>query len=207
MPVPPDADALAMAQSAAAGARDLDALSRAVAGFQGCNLRRSARQAVFEGGARGAALMLVGAAPSRDDDQNAAAMSGIDGIVLDKMLGAIGLDRDRHAYIGFCVPWAVPGGEPPTPHHVRICAPFIARQIELAGPAIVVALGNTAARHLMAETRPVTRLRGTWAEKRFGDHAARVTAIYDPAFLRAQPRMKRHAWLDLIALKARLSAL
>ncbi len=206
-PVPPDADVVAMARAAAASADTLDALVAAVGSFSGCNLRRSARQAVIEGGARGAPIMLVGAAPSRDDDQNATAMSGLDGIMLDKMLGSIGLDRERDSYAGFCVPWAVPGGEPPTPLHLRICAPFIARQIELAGPRIVVALGNVAARDLMAASKPITRLRGTWVERAFGNRTMQVTALYDPAFLRAQPRMKRHAWLDLLALKARLAGL
>lgn len=201
----PDDRAVAMAAEAAAGAADLDALKAEVEGFEACNLKRSARHTVFEGGTRGAALMLVGGAPSRDDDKTGEAMSGLDGIMLGKMVSAIGLDLRADAYCGFCVPWAVPGGEAPTPLHMKICAPFLRRQIALAGPRIVVALGNVAARQLLEASDPITRLRGRWTEADFGNDKVQVTALFAPAFLRDQPRFKRMAWLDLLALKKRLT--
>ena len=202
----PDGQAVALAGQAAAGAADLDALCAAVDAFEGCNLKRSARHTVFEGGKRGADLMLVGGAPSRDDDRNGEAMSGLDGILLGKMLAAIGLDRRTDAYCGFCVPWAVPGGEAPTPLHLKICAPFARRQIALAGPRIVIALGNVAAQQLFAAADPITRLRGRWIEADFGAGPVAVSALFEPAFLREQPHFKRMAWLDLLAIGKRLAA-
>lgn len=202
----PDGQAVALAEQAAAGAADLDALRAAVTAFEGCNLKRSARHTVFEGGERGADLMLVGGAPSRDDDRNGEAMSGLDGILMGKMLAAIGLDRRTDAYCGFCVPWAVPGGEAPTPLHLKICAPFARRQVALAGPRIVIALGNVAAQQLFAAADPITRLRGRWIEADFGAGPVAVTALFEPAFLREQPHFKRMAWLDLVAIGKRLAA-
>lgn len=201
----PDDRAVAMASEAAAGAADLDVLKAAVEGFEACNLKRSARHTVFEGGARGAPLMLVGGAPSRDDDKTGEAMSGLDGIMLGKMLAAIGLDLRADAYCGFCVPWAVPGGEAPTPMHLKICAPFLRRQIALARPRLVVALGNVAARQMLGSAEPITRLRGRWTEAEFGGGPVAVTALFSPSFLRTEPRFKRMAWLDLLALKKRLT--
>lgn len=201
----PDDRAVAMAAEAAAAAADLDTLKAAVEGFEACNLKRSARHSVFEGGTRGAPLMLVGGAPSRDDDKTGEAMSGLDGIMLGKMISAIGLDLRADAYCGFCVPWAVPGGEAPTALHLKICAPFLRRQIALAGPRIVVALGNVAARQLLAASDPITRLRGQWTEVDFGAGPVAVTALFAPSFLRDEPRFKRMAWLDLLALKKRLT--
>jgi uracil-DNA glycosylase family 4 len=201
----PDDQAVALAQQAASGAADLDALRTAVEAFEGCNLKRSARATIFEGGTRGAAVMLVGAAPSRDDDKNSEALSGIDGILLGKMLAAIGLDRQTDVYAGFCVPWTVPGGERPTALHMKICAPFLHRQIELARPRLIVALGNAASQHLHGSKKTIMQLRGTWAETDFGAGPVPVTALFDPAFLREQPRFKRMAWLDLLALKKRLT--
>ncbi|WP_306118105.1 MULTISPECIES: uracil-DNA glycosylase [unclassified Roseitalea] len=203
--VPPDDEAVRLAIDAAQAAHDLDALVAAARAFEGCNLKRSARHTIVEGGNRQAPVMLVGAAPSRDDDQNGAAMSGLDGLMLDMMLGAIGLDRQSDVYCGFCVPWAVPGGERPTALQLKICAPFIHRQIALAGPAVVVALGNVAARHLTGSDRTIMQLRGTWRRVAFGETETDVTALFEPGFLRDQPRFKRQAWLDLLALKDRLA--
>ncbi|WP_306024565.1 uracil-DNA glycosylase [Oceaniradius stylonematis] len=201
----PDGEAVGLAQQTAAGAADLDALRAAVEAFEGCNLKRSARSTIFEGGTRGAHVMLVGAAPSRDDDKNAEAFSGIDGILLGKMLAAIGLDSKADIYAGFCVPWTVPGGERPTPLHMKICAPLLHRQIALARPRLIVALGNAASQQLHGSKKTIMQLRGTWAETDFGAGAVPVTALFDPAFLREQPRFKRMAWLDLLALKKRLT--
>ncbi|RNC93574.1 MAG: uracil-DNA glycosylase [Oricola sp.] len=201
----PDDQAVGLAQQTADGAADLDALRAAVEAFEGCNLKRSARSTIFEGGTRGAHVMLVGAAPSRDDDKNGEAFSGIDGILLGKMLAAIGLDSKADIYAGFCVPWTVPGGERPTPLHMKICAPLLHRQIALARPRLIVALGNAASQQLHGSKKTIMQLRGTWAETDFGAGAVPVTALFDPAFLREQPRFKRMAWLDLLALKKRLT--
>jgi DNA polymerase len=201
----PDDQAVELAQKTAAAAGDLDALRAAVEAFEGCNLKRSARATIFEGGTRGAGLMLVGAAPSRDDDKNGEAFSGIDGILLGKMLAAIGLDRKADIYAGFCVPWTVPGGERPTPLHMKICAPLLHRQIALAKPRVIVALGNATSQHLLGSKKTITQLRGTWTEADFGAGPVPVTALFDPVFLREQPRFKRMAWLDLLALKKRLT--
>lgn len=198
----PNDEVVAQAVSAAAAAQDLDALKIAIETFEGCNLKRSARSTVFEGGNRDAPLMLIGGCPSRDDDVSGTALSGADGILLEKMLGAIGLSRHNDVYHAFCVPWSPPGGSAPTPLHLEICAPFLARQIELASPKLVIVMGNVAARHVFQSKQTVVQLRGKWTTlPNFGIEAM---AMFDPAMLRAQPRMKRGAWMDLLAIKSKL---
>lgn len=200
----PDANAVALAEAAAAGAADLDQLAAAVAAFEGCNLKRGARATVFEGGRRGAELMVVFGAPSRDDDAAGDAFCGPDGILLRKMMGAIGIAVPDGLYAGFCVPWMVPGGGQPTELHLKICAPFLARQIALARPKLVVALGNAPVRHLLGAKRPIHVSRGQWTQIDTGGGPVPAIAMFEPAFLRDQPRFKREAWLDLLAISERL---
>lgn len=200
----PNDEVVTQAVAAAQAAQDLDALKATIETFEGCNLKRSARSTVFEGGNRGAPLMLIGGCPSRNDDVSGIALSGADGLLLEKMLGAIGLSRDKDVYHGFCVPWSPPGGSAPTPMHLEICAPFLARQIELASPQMVIVMGNVAARHVFQSKQTVVQLRGKWTTlPNFGIQAM---AMFDPAMLRAQPRMKRGAWMDLLAIKSKLDA-
>lgn len=198
----PTGEVVEKAFSLAQQAQDLDALRKVVENFEECNLKRSARSTVFEGGKRGAPLMLIGGCPSRDDDVSGSAYSGADGLLLEKMLHAIGLSRHEDAYYGFCVPWSPPGGSAPTPLHLDICAPFIARQIELARPKFVVLMGNVAARQVFQTRQTINQVRGQWTKlPNFGLEAV---AINDPAMLRREPRMKRAAWLDLLAIKSKL---
>lgn len=199
----PNDEVIEHAVATAAAAADLDQLKAAIEAFEGCNLKRSARSTIFEGGNRDARLMLVGGCPSRDDDVSGTAFSGADGIMLEKMLGAIGLSRHEDVYHGFCVPWSPPGGSAPTPLHLDICAPFLARQIELAAPNMIIVMGNVAARHVFRSKQTVVQLRGKWTTlPNFGIEAM---AMFDPAMLRAQPRMKRGAWMDLLAIRSKLN--
>ncbi|WP_018687380.1 uracil-DNA glycosylase [Ahrensia kielensis] len=200
----PTEEVVAKAIAMADAAQDLDALKQAVETFEGCNLKRSARSTIFEGGKRGARLMIIGGAPTGNDDNAGSAFSGPNGLLLEKMLGAIGLSRHEDVYMSYCVPWNPPGNSAPTPLHLEMCAPFLARQIQLAKPELILVLGNGAVRHILKTRQTIMQARGKWTElPNFGIQAI---ATFDPAMLITQPKLKRHAWLDLLSVKAKLAA-
>lgn len=200
----PTEEVVAKAVAMADAAQDLDALKQAVETFEGCNLKRSARSTIFEGGKRGARLMIIGGAPTGNDDNAGSAFSGPNGLLLEKMLGAIGLSRHEDIYMSYCVPWNPPGNSAPTPLHLEMCAPFLARQIQLAKPELILVLGNGAVRHILKTRQTIMQARGKWTElPNFGIQAI---ATFDPAMLINQPKLKRHAWLDLLSVKAKLAA-
>jgi uracil-DNA glycosylase len=200
----PTEEVVAKAVAMADAAQDLDALKQAVETFEGCNLKRSARSTIFEGGKRGARLMIIGGAPTGNDDNAGSAFSGPNGLLLEKMLGAIGLSRHEDVYMSYCVPWNPPGNSAPTPLHLEMCAPFLARQIQLAKPEFILVLGNGAVRHILKTHQTIMQARGKWTElPNFGIQAI---ATFDPAMLITQPKLKRHAWLDLLSVKAKLAA-
>ncbi|MEO1746405.1 MAG: uracil-DNA glycosylase [Pseudomonadota bacterium] len=205
--VVPDETVFAEAHQRAASATNLDGLRAALEAFDGCNLKHTARNLAFEGGMRTADIMLVGGAASRDDDETGVPFSGLDGILLRNMFAAIGIDAATQTYQAMCVPWAPPGGGPPTPLHLKLCAPFIARQIALARPKCLVLLGNVAARHMLSETkRTILQLRGQWLARDFGSGETTILVMHDPDFLRRQPSAKRQTWFDLLALQKRLTS-
>jgi len=203
-PSMPDADAIALAQKVAAQAETLDDLRKAVEAFDGCNLKLTARNTVFEGGTRGAALMAIADAPGRDDDASGEALTGPEGQLFDRMLAAIGHSRDD-CYLGFAVPWRVPGNGAPSPLQASICKPFIDRQIELARPRFVVLFGNAAARILLATPDNILQIRGTWKTVRItsGFEVPAIATLH-PRFLLEQPAQKRFAWADLLMIRDRL---
>lgn len=207
LPAIPDADAVAHAQAVAAQAETLDDLRRAVEAFDGCNLKLTARHTVFEGGRRGAPMMMISDAPGRDDDASGEAASGPEGRLLDAMLAAIGLSRDD-CYLGLAVPWRVPGNSAATPLQAAICRPFIERQIELARPQFLVLLGNGAARLLPGAQTDILKLRGAWKTVIL-ESGAEIPAIatLQPRYLLDQPAQKRFAWADLLQIRDRFEEL
>lgn len=199
----PGDHAVMAAREAARSATNLDDLKRILEGFEGCNLRLTARRVVFADGNPKARVMLVGEAPGKEEDEQGMPFVGRSGQLLDRMLASIGLDRAQ-AYIANVVPWRPPGNRTPTPQETEICRPFIARQIELVDPAVLVLLGGAAASALTGAKEGILKLRGTWLTYQAETRPMRALATLHPAYLLRQPLQKRLAWRDLLALRGAL---
>jgi len=202
----PDEAQAALARELAAAATSLEELRAAMQAFDGCNLKFTAKQMVFADGNPQADLMLVGEAPGRDEDIEGLPFVGRSGQLLDRILAAIGRDRTS-AYIANVIPWRPPGNRTPTPHETEICRPFIERQIELAGPKVLVTLGGPSTKTLLHATDGILRLRGTWKLHRTSS-GLEIPAMptLHPAYLLRNPAHKKLAWRDFLEIKKRLIA-
>ena len=199
--------ALGEARRAAAAAGSIEELVAAIAAFDGCALKKTATTTcVFDGNPK-ARIMLIGEAPGKEEDRQGKPFVGAAGQLLDKMLGAIGLDRDS-VYITNTLYWRPPGDRTPTPEEIATCLPFLERQVELLAPALLVYVGGSAAKAMLEKNEGITRLRGRWFSfEREGREPIPATAIFHPAFLLRQPARKKEAWRDLLAIRARLDAM
>jgi DNA polymerase len=185
----------------AAAAPTLEALRTAMEAYEGCVLKKRATQICFSDGNPDAEIMLVGEGPGEQEDLSGKPFVGRAGQLLDRMLGAIGLDRTS-VYIANMVPWRPPGNRDPAPDELALCAPFLFRQVELVAPKILVTLGNVPTRALFETSTGITRMRGQWRDLVVGSHPVRALATFHPAFLLRTPAAKEHSWRDLLALKA-----
>jgi uracil-DNA glycosylase len=203
----PQAGAIVAADAAAlaAAAATLDELARAVAAFEGCALRQTATNTVFGDGNPTARLMLSGEAPGGEEDRIGKPFVGRSGQLLDRMLAAIGVDRNS-AYIANVLYWRPPGNRKPTPAEIAACLPFVQRHIALVRPAVLVLCGGTAASTLLATTEGITKLRGRWFDLAVGglDQPVKTIATYHPSYLLRSPERKREAWRDLLSIQEEL---
>jgi DNA polymerase len=199
----PNEDAVRGARELAAAASNLDELKAAMAGFEGCNLRKTAKSLVFADGNPNARIMLIGEAPGRDEDEQGVPFVGRSGQLLDRMLKAIGLDRNS-VYITNVIAWRPPGNRTPTPQETEICKPFVERHIALVRPEILVLLGGPASKALLDTNAGITQIRGKWARLSIEGSEIDVLPMLHPAYLLRQPGQKSLAWQDLLKLKARM---
>jgi uracil-DNA glycosylase len=198
--LPLDGTAFA-AREAARNAPDLAVLEAALAAFDGCPLKKTAKNLCMWRGNPKARIMMIGEAPGRDEDLEGKPFVGRAGQLLDKMLAAIGL-TEADVYITNTVYWRPPGNRTPTPQEVQACQPFLERQIDLVAPDIIVLLGGAAAKQVLATEDGIMKLRGKWRSYQSGDRAIRTIATLHPAFLLRTPAAKRQAWRDLLMIKA-----
>ena len=199
----PALDPVVEAETAAGGVTDLAALQAAMAAFPHCELRKGARNLVFSDGVSGSSVMIIGEAPGRDEDRIGKPFVGRAGQLLDRMLAAIDMGRDKDGahsvYITNVLPYRPPQNRDPKPDEMAMMLPFLKRHIELAKPQVLVVMGNISCQALLGK-RGITRLRGQWTEA----EGKPVLPMFHPAYLLRNPAAKREAWADLLDLQARV---
>jgi DNA polymerase len=167
-----------------------------------CKLHKQGRkQIVFGVGNPRAELMFVGEGPGADEDAQGEPFVGRAGQLLNNMIKAMGLRREA-VYIANIVKCRPPGNRQPERDECETCSPFLMRQIATVKPKVIVALGATAAKNLLAINAPMSELRGRWYDfKPAGSDLSwagtRLAVTYHPAFLLRDPRQKGEAWKDL----------
>jgi uracil-DNA glycosylase len=172
---------------------DWPALKQAVQNCQACGLRAGCTQTVFGVGDENADWLFVGEGPGAEEDQRGEPFVGQAGRLLDNMLAAIDLKRGENVYIANIVKCRPPGNRNPEASEAAQCEPYLARQIELIQPKLIVALGKVAAANLLATDAPIGALRGKVHQYR----DIPLIATYHPAYLLRSLADKAKAWADL----------
>jgi DNA polymerase len=160
---------------------------------------------VFGEGAADAELMFIGEAPGAEEDRTGRPFVGRAGQKLDDMIHAMGLRRDE-VYIANVLKSRPPDNRTPLRHEVDACAPFLARQIRIIEPRVIVTLGGPATKFILDTEIGITKLQGRWARYEDGDLAIDVLPTFHPAYLlRNYTRETREmVWADLQSVISRL---
>ena len=177
-------------------ASNLEKLKKSISNIKNCSLKNNASNMVFSDGNPKSKIMLIGEAPGANEDQEGLPFVGRAGALLDKMLAAINLDRKK-VYISNIINYRPPDNRRPTDEEIKRYLPFITKHIEIINPKILVLLGSTAMNALIGNEVVISKMRGKWIEKKFGNCKTSVIITFHPAFLMRQPAQKKMAWTDL----------
>jgi len=180
------------------GQLDWSQLEQAVAACTACRLHTSRTQTVFGVGNTEADLLIVGEAPGANEDLQGLPFVGRGGQLLDKMLNAIGLDREE-VYIANVLKCRPPNNRDPLGSEVATCTPFLERQVALLQPKLILAVGRYAAHYLLDTTQSLSRLRGK--QYKFRNTGVPLIVSYHPAYLLRNPTDKRKSYEDLLLVK------
>jgi uracil-DNA glycosylase len=171
------------------------------------HLARSRTQTVFGVGNPDAELMFIGEAPGADEDARGEPFVGRAGQLLTKIIGAMGFTRDD-VYIANVLkcrpdmPRGSSGNRPPTPEEMQTCLPYLAEQIQIIQPKVLVALGATAVEGLLGSRGTMREMRGRW-------HTHEETPLmitYHPSYLLRPDGalQKRKVWEDMLQVMERI---
>ena len=198
----PPSEAIAEAEKIGAEASTLEELKAAVENFEGCLLKRTAKNTVFADGNPEAPVMVIGEAPGEKEDLQGIPFCGPSGKLLDNVLKSIGLTREENVYISNTIFWRPPGNRTPSPEEVAICAPLVKKHIALKKPKLIVLAGGVAS-NVLGVTMSVSKLRGKFHDYH-NDYLAEpipAVVIYHPSYLLRQPGQKAQAWKDMLMIQ------
>lgn len=145
-----------------------------------CNLCSSRNKVVFSRGNPQARLMIIGEGPGQYEDQTGLPFVGKAGQLLDKILEAANLDKEKDVYICNVVKCRPPGNRVPMPEEMDSCSPFLRAQIELIKPKLIMLAGSTAVQAVLKTKEAISRQRGKWFDHESG---ARVMPVFHPSYL------------------------
>lgn len=196
------AEAQTLAIDLAKQALNLSQLKSIVESYDGISIKKGAINLVFNDGNPTAKIMIIGDAPSREEDNIGKAFVGPTGQFIDKMFNSIGLSRDSDLYLTYCVNWRPPGNRPPTRDELAIFKPFILRHIELFAPKILILIGDAAAATILDTNESVSKLRRKTNEVRLEgvDWPIKTYCIFHPTHLMRRPTDKALVWKDLLSI-------
>ena len=184
----------------------LEELRKRINSIKNCDLKKNATNLVFSDGNPFAKIMIVGEGPGANEDKEGKPFVGRAGKLLDKMLAAIKLNR-KNVYISNVVNFRPPMNRRPTDEEIKKYLPFLNKHIELINPKILLLLGSTALNALIGNEVVISKARGKWTNKKFGESTIQVIASFHPAFLMRQPDQKKYAWKDLKMIRKKISEL
>jgi len=171
---------------------DLEAVAQAARDCRRCKLGGMRKNAVPGEGNPHARIMWIGEGPGADEDEQGRPCVGAAGRMLDRLIKAMGLVREE-MFIGNVVKCRPPHNREPEPDEVRACLPYLARQIELIRPEIIVILGATALKALIDPRAYITRMHGRWIER----GGIMIMPTFHPAALLREPAKKHDVWADM----------
>lgn len=172
--------------------RGLVSLKREVFSCHKCAIAKDRNNVVFGEGNIDAGLMFVGEAPGYDEDIQGKPFVGKAGMLLTKIIEAMGLER-KDVYICNILKCRPTANRNPKPEEIEQCIDYLRQQIEYIRPKVICGLGKIASQTLLGKDIPITKLRGNWYDYR----GIRFMPTYHPAYLLRNPGDKKLVWQDM----------
>lgn len=165
-----------------------------------CGLCETRHNVVFGVGNVNAEVMFIGEGPGENEDIQGEPFVGRGGKLLDKMLNAVDLDRNKNIYIANIVKCRPPKNRDPLPLEKEACIPWLRNQVKLIRPKIIVCLGRIAAMEIIKSDIKITKEHGIFFER----NGTLLMGTLHPAALLRNPRNKPEAFEDFLKLRDKI---
>ncbi len=185
---------------------ELNALKEEIKHIKNCELKDNANKLVFSDGNNLSKIMIVGEGPGQKEDEIGKPFVGDAGMLLNKMLSAININREK-IYITNVVNYRPPNNRKPEPAEITRYANFLRKHISIIDPKILILMGSTAMESLFGSKIKISKERGVWKNIIINNKTYLCMITFHPAYLLRQPDQKKHSWVDLKEIRKKIDQL
>ena len=174
----------------------LEILKNKIEKIENCELKNNASKVVFSDGNIQSKLMIIGEGPGQKEDEIGKPFVGDAGNLLNKMLEAINIKRNK-IYITNVVNYRPPNNRKPEPNEITRYTQFLKEHISIINPKILILMGSTAMEALLGSNKRISKERGQWKEVIIQQKNYKTIVTFHPAYLLRKPDQKKYSWQDL----------
>ena len=184
----------------------LDDLRNEIEKIENCELKNNASKMVFSDGNNKSKIMIVGEGPGQKEDEIGKPFVGDAGMLLNKMLKAINIERNK-VYITNVVNYRPPNNRKPEPAEIKRYSEYLRKHISIIDPKILILMGSTAMESLFGSRIKITKERGNWKDIIINNKTYLSMITFHPAYLLRQPEQKKYSWADLKEIRKKIDQL
>ena len=184
----------------------ISSLKRQINSIKNCNLKDNSKNLIMGDGDINSPIMLVGETPGELEDNSGLSFQGEIGTLLNKMLLAININRDK-VYSTYSVNFRPPEDRKPTSQEIKKYSIFLKKHISIINPKIVILMGGTAMQAITGLTSKISDERGKWKEIILENKTFPIMITFSPSYLIRFPENKKYSWEDLKKIKLKIQDL
>ena len=174
--------------------------------IEDCVLKQNSKNLILGDGNLNSSIMLIGEAPGPEEDTSGKSFKGETGDLLDKMLGAINIQR-QNIYLSYAINFRPPEDRKPTSQEIKRYSRYVKEHISIIDPKIVILMGSTAMEAVTSITNKISSERGNWKEIIIENKTYPLIITFNSSYLIRFPENKKHSWEDLKKLRKKIEDL
>ena len=181
-------------------------LKNKINSIDNCILQNNSKNILMGDGNVNSPIMLIGEAPGEIEEKSGLCFQGEKGELLDKMLLAIDLKRDK-IYLTYSINFRPPADRKPTAQEIKRYSIFLKEHISIIDPKIIILMGSTAMEALTGFNTKISIERGSWKEIILKNKTLPIMITFSPSYLIRYPENKKYSWDDLKKIRQRIKDL
>ncbi len=178
-------------------------LKKEINSIENCNLKNASKNIILGDGPTNSDIMIIGESPGIDENNSGLSFQGEAGALLNKMLLAININREK-VYLSYSINFMVPEDRKPTSVEIKRYSSFLKKHISIIDPKIIILMGSTAMQSITGINQRISDERGKWKEIILNNKTYPIMITFSPSYLIRLPDNKKYSWEDLKKIKQKI---